>query len=113
MRRLSPGVKRVFVSFYFYCLVITFCGKCYKFCWPAGLYWANCAPCLRFFVGYDNRLLVVVSALLGSTFTLLCDILARTLFAPYEIPVGIIMSFLGGPFFIYLLLKQRRRVIND
>jgi iron complex transport system permease protein len=67
----------------------------------------------RFIIGYDNRLLVVVSALLGGSFTLFCDILARTLFAPYELPVGIIMSFLGGPFFIYLLLKQRRRVVDD
>ena len=63
----------------------------------------------RFIIGYDSRLLVPVSALVGSLFTLLCDILARTLFAPYEVPVGIIMSFLGGPFFIYLLFKQRRQ----
>lgn len=67
----------------------------------------------RFIMGYDNRLLVPVCALLGSSFTLFCDILARTLFAPYEVPVGIIMSFLGGPFFIYLLLKQKRRLIDD
>lgn len=67
----------------------------------------------RFIIGYDNRLLVPVSALLGSIFTLFCDILARTLFAPYEVPVGIIMSFLGGPFFIYLLLKKKRRIIDD
>ena len=66
----------------------------------------------RFIIGYDNRLLVPVTALLGSSFALFCDILARTIFAPYEIPVGIIMSFLGGPFFIYLLLKQRRRLID-
>ena len=62
----------------------------------------------RFFVGYDNRFLLPVCALLGSIFTLCCDILARVLFAPFEIPVGIIMSFLGGPFFIYLLLKRRK-----
>ena len=67
----------------------------------------------RFIIGYDNRLLVPVTALLGSSFALFCDILARTMFAPYEVPVGIIMSFLGGPFFIYLLLKQRRRLIDD
>ncbi|NLM43560.1 MAG: iron ABC transporter permease [Clostridiales bacterium] len=67
----------------------------------------------RFIAGYDSRLLVPVSALLGSLFTLFCDILSRTLFAPYEVPVGIIMSFLGGPFFIYLLFKQKRRVVDD
>lgn len=67
----------------------------------------------RFLIGYDNRLLVPVSALLGSLFTLFCDILARTLFAPYEVPLGIIMSFLGGPFFIYLLFRRKRRLIDD
>lgn len=67
----------------------------------------------RFLIGYDNRVLIPVSALLGSVFTLFCDLLARSLFSPFEIPVGIIMSFLGGPFFIYLLLKCKRRQIND
>lgn len=67
----------------------------------------------RFLIGYDNRVLLPVSALLGSIFTLLCDLLARVLFAPFEIPVGIIMSFLGGPFFIYLLIKGRRGQLYD
>ncbi len=67
----------------------------------------------RFLVGHDNRILIPVSALLGSIFTLLCDLLARVLFAPYEIPVGIIMSFLGGPFFVYLLIKGKRGQLYD
>lgn len=67
----------------------------------------------RYLAGSHSRLLMVVCALLGSTFTLFCDILARVLFSPYEIPVGIIMSFLGGPFFIYLLLTKKRGRIYD
>lgn len=67
----------------------------------------------RFLTGHDNRILIPVSALLGGVFTLFCDLLSRVLFAPFEIPVGIIMSFLGGPFFIYLLLKQKRGRVND
>lgn len=67
----------------------------------------------RFLVGSDNRYLVPASALCGGIFTVGCDLLARILFAPYEIPVGIIMSFLGGPFFIYLLLRQKRSRIYD
>ena len=67
----------------------------------------------RFLIGHDNRLLIPVCALLGGVFTLFCDLMARVLFAPFEIPVGIIMSFLGGPFFIYLLLKQKRGRIYD
>lgn len=67
----------------------------------------------RSLVGFDNRILLPVSALLGSIFTLVCDLLARLLFAPFEIPVGIIMSFLGGPFFIYLLIKGKRGQVYD
>ena len=65
----------------------------------------------RLLVGADNRFLIPASALFGSSFTLLCDILARSLFAPYELPVGIILSFLGAPFFIWLLFRQRRRKV--
>lgn len=67
----------------------------------------------RFIVENDNRILIPVCSLMGSVFVLFCDIASRTLFAPFEIPVGIIMSFFGGPFFIYLLLGKRRRLIDD
>lgn len=62
---------------------------------------------VRFFTGHDNRWVVPVSALAGAAFVVGCDLLARVLFAPYELPVGILMAFLGGPFFIYLILKNR------
>ncbi len=67
----------------------------------------------RMLVGQDHRFVLPMSALLGAAFTLGCDILARTLFAPFEIPVGIVMSFLGGPFFLYLLLGKKRRTLLD
>ncbi|MBE6657865.1 MAG: iron ABC transporter permease [Ruminococcaceae bacterium] len=56
--------------------------------------------------GAANRLLPFC-ALFGGAFTVLCDTAARTLFAPYELPVGIFLSFLGAPFFLYLLLRRR------
>lgn len=55
----------------------------------------------------DNRLLLPASGLLGAIYVLFCDLLGRTLIAPYELPVGIIMSFIGGPFFLYLLLRKK------
>lgn len=67
----------------------------------------------RLLVGNDNRYLIPLCALLGGSFTLGCDIAARLLFAPFEIPVGIVMSFLGGPFFIYLLLSRKGRRALD
>lgn len=67
--------------------------------------------CRRLF-GNDARFLLPCSALLGASFVILCDLLGRVLAAPFELPAGIIMAFIGGPFFLYLLLKKKggRRV---
>lgn len=51
--------------------------------------------------------LILLSALYGSGFVTFCDTLARTLFSPYEIPVGILLAFLGAPFFLYLILMRK------
>ena len=61
----------------------------------------------RKLVGNDAKLLLPCSALLGGCFVMLSDALGRVIFAPYELPVGIIMAFIGGPFFMYLLLKKK------
>ncbi len=60
----------------------------------------------RLLIGSDYRYLFPGSILLGSSIVMLCDTLARVLFAPREIAVGIIMSALGGPFFLYLLRRK-------
>ena len=59
-------------------------------------------------VGGEHRQLLPLSMLGGALFTLLCDTAARTVFAPYEVPVGILLSLVGGPFFLFLLLKGRK-----
>jgi len=53
------------------------------------------------------RHLIPLCALFGAGFVTLCDTLARVLFAPYELPVGIIMAFLGAPFFVFVLIKGK------
>ncbi|MBQ3106824.1 MAG: iron ABC transporter permease [Eggerthellaceae bacterium] len=67
---------------------------------------------VRFVVGHDNRLVLPLCAILGAAFVVGCDLLARVAFAPYELPVGIVMAFLGGPFFIYLIIKNRRKGLD-
>ena len=62
----------------------------------------------RLLLGPDHVRLLPVTALSGAIFLVVADTLARTLFAPSEIPVGILMVFLGGPFFLYLLRKNKR-----
>ncbi|MBQ6834228.1 MAG: iron ABC transporter permease [Lachnospiraceae bacterium] len=61
----------------------------------------------RSVVGSESRNLLPFCAVFGAGFVALCDLIARTVFAPYEIAVGILMSFIGGPFFIYILLRRR------
>lgn len=63
---------------------------------------------MRRLVGEESRTLLAASALGGAFLLTVCDLLARTVFTPYELPVGIVMSLAGGPFFIWLLLRQRR-----
>lgn len=61
------------------------------------------------FTGKDNRIKIPVSALFGALLTLVCDIIARTAFSPYELPVGILLSFIGVPFFLALLLGKKSK----
>lgn len=62
----------------------------------------------RFLLKRSGRSALVLSVIMGAAFVVACDLVARVAFAPYEIPVGIIMAFLGGPFFIYLVFRNRR-----
>jgi iron complex transport system permease protein len=62
----------------------------------------------RLLLGPDHVRLLPVTALAGAIFLMLADTLARTLLAPSEVPVGILMAFIGAPFFLYLLRKMKR-----
>ena len=61
----------------------------------------------RKFTGGESRYLLPASALLGAGFVTVCDLASRLLFVPYELPVGILMSVIGGPFFLCLLFKRK------
>ena len=63
---------------------------------------------VRLVLGADHRLLLPAAALSGAAFIVLADLLARTLLAPREIPLGVITALIGAPFFIYLLRRHRR-----
>ena len=62
---------------------------------------------IRLTLGPDHRLLLPASALLGAILLLLADLLARTVVLPAELPIGILTSCVGGPFFLWLLLRRR------
>lgn len=62
---------------------------------------------VRMLVGSDHRRVLPLSLLVGSIFLIWVDVVARTAFAPTELPVGVITTLLGGPFFIWLMQIQR------
>lgn len=57
--------------------------------------------------GGEGRYFLPLSAFSGAAFVTLCDTFSRIIFAPHEVPVGIIMSLIGGPLFIYILLRSK------
>lgn len=57
--------------------------------------------------GADHRLLVPASGLMGASFLVLADTVARSVIAPSELPVGVVTALIGGPFFLYLLRRSR------
>lgn len=63
---------------------------------------------MRMLLGANHRLLIPASILGGALLLSLADTAARTLVIPAELPVGLLTSLLGGPFFLYLLLRERR-----
>jgi ABC-type Fe3+-siderophore transport system permease subunit len=61
---------------------------------------------VRLMVGVDHRIVLPASAMFGASFLVGCDLVARTVIAPIELPVGIITAVVGGPFFLWLLVRR-------
>ena len=74
---------------------------------PVGFIGVIVPHLVRLLVGADHRLVLPAATLGGGAFLVVCDVVSRTIIAPLEVPVGIITAMLGGPFFLWLLLKNR------
>lgn len=61
---------------------------------------------VRLMVGSDHRVVLPASALFGAAFLIGCDVIARTAMSPIELPVGVITAIIGGPFFLWLLVRK-------
>jgi iron complex transport system permease protein len=75
-------------------------------CGPIGFVGLIVPHICRLLVGPDHRFLTPAALLCGAILLSLCDTLARTIMAPTELPVGILTSLLGGPFFLWLLVRR-------
>jgi iron complex transport system permease protein len=61
---------------------------------------------VRLIVGVDHRIVLPASALFGAAFLVACDLIGRTVLAPVEVPVGVVTAMVGGPFFLWLLVRK-------
>ena len=82
-------------------------GSVVAVCGPIGFVGMMAPHICRMLIGQDHRFLAPATFLFGGAFLVLCDTLARSLIAPAEMPVGIITALLGGPFFLWLLMRSR------
>ena len=68
---------------------------------------------VRHFVGVDYRYVLPLSGILGGAMVVLCDLIARLLIAPYEFPIGVIISMIGVPFFIFTSRREKISGFDD
>jgi len=92
-------------------LVALLVSVCVSYVGPIGFVGLVIPHMVRLVIGPDNRFLIPASAFFGGAFLVLADLISRVVIKPAEIPIGIITSLFGVPFFIYLL-KRRKRVIT-
>lgn len=85
-------------------------GAIVALCGPIGFVGIMAPHLCRMFLSGRHRILALASFLVGGTFLVLADVLSRTLAAPAEIPIGIITSLTGGPFFLWLLMRRKGRM---
>ena len=79
-------------------------------CGPIGFVGLIVPHAVRRLAGPDHRLVLPCSFLVAGSALVLCDTVARTVFTPQELPVGIITALFGGPFFLYLIVRGRQRM---
>lgn len=103
----SLGLSVGTVRFILLTLSAALAGAAVSFCGLIGFVGLIIPHIMRRLFGEDSFPLLLSSALGGAFFVTLCDLLSRILFAPFELPVGIVLAFAGAPFFLWLLFRQR------
>lgn len=103
----SLGMNVGLVRFLLLVLAAALSGAAVSFSGLLGFVGLIVPHAVRRLAGEESLPLLLGSALGGAFFVTACDLLARVLFAPYVLPVGIVLSFAGAPFFLWLLLRQR------
>ncbi|MBL1320751.1 MAG: iron ABC transporter permease [Methylophaga sp.] len=104
---LSRGVNVQHTRYALFFVSSLCVGAIVAVCGPIGFVGMMVPHICRLLIGNDHRWLIPATLLFGGGFLILCDTVARLIIAPAEIPVGVITTLLGGPFFIWLLIKSK------
>ena len=104
---LNSGVDVARVRFFFLSLVSILTGVCVSVSGTIGFVGLVVPHISRILIGSNHFFLIPFATFLGAIFLVLADLFARFLFYPIEIPVGVITSFVGAPFFIFLLKRDK------
>lgn len=103
---LSRGVDVPTIRRTIFLAVSLMVGGVVSFCGPIGFVGLMVPHICRLLIGPDNRWLLPASFIFGGAFLAACDAVTRSIIPPAEIPVGIMTAMLGGPFFVWLLLRS-------
>ena len=104
---LSRGVNVTRIRLILFFVTSLCIGAIVASCGPIGFVGMMVPHICRLLIGQNHRWLVPASCLFGGSFLIVCDTIARLIIAPAEIPVGVITTLLGGPFFLWLLIRAR------
>ncbi len=107
---LSRGVPVHTIRYVLFIVTSLCVGAIVALCGPIGFVGMMVPHICRLFVGADHRWLIPTTLLFGGSFLIVCDTIARLIIAPADIPVGVITTLLGGPFFLWLLIKSRAKL---
>lgn len=105
---LGMAVKKYRLIFLSLCALLS--GAAVSFAGLLGFVGLIVPHFVRRFSGNESRRLLPLTALFGAGFVTFCDTFSRLIFAPYELPVGILMSVIGGPVFFGMLIKSRHSI---
>jgi len=105
---LSRGVAVKRVRYLLFFTTSLCVGAIVSLCGPIGFVGMMVPHICRLLIGTDHRWLTPATLMFGGGFLIFCDTIARLIFAPAELPVGVITTLLGGPFFLWLLIKSRK-----
>lgn len=105
---VSLGVEVGTIKLVMYCLLTLLTAVVVSCCGAVGFIGLTVPHIARIFIGHRHRILLPAAMICGAIFTVMADTLARTIFAPRELPVGILTAIIGVPVFLFLISRTAR-----